>query len=175
MFIKKLYNYSKGGCVVFVVFINSFFFINFKQGVVAAPILQFGMFSSVFNINDTQTVALIYLNDTLLNYTDYSFAERDIILSHLDMYLLEKETNNASFATMQRVLGKVGMAKWMDKQVYSNTITDEQFTGWYKCLLEKVTKKNIYKLEVYSQKYLWNGSYLKSTGKGNKIIKIAIN
>jgi hypothetical protein len=175
MFIKKLYNYSKAGCIVFLFFIGSFFFINIKQGVVAAPILQFGMFSSVFYISDTQTVAQIYLNDTLLNYADYSFAKRDIILTCLDMYLKQKETNSASFVTMKRLLSKIGIGKWMNERLYSNDITDEQFTNWYKLLLERVTKKSIYKLEIYSQKYLWNGSCLKPTGTVNKITKIAIN
>ena len=174
MFIKKLYQHSKTTCLFFVGFIVAFVFINYKWGLVATPVLEYGMFSGSFHIKDTQTVMQIYLNDKRLDYTQYSVAQRDMIGSYPVAYLSEKEINDATFATMKRLLSKVGIGRWMQKEDYVNHITDETFAAWYKTLLEKITGEKINKLEVYKQKYLWDGNALAPAGEPNKINNLAV-
>lgn len=147
-------------CLLFIGFVFCFLFINYKWGVTATPVLQFGMFSGVFHIKDTQTVAQIYINDKPLNYADYSVAQRDKMTTYLSMYLSQKEINTFSFITMKRLLSKVGIGSLMQEQHYTNTITATNFSIWYKEMLEKITGEKINTLEVYNQKYLWDGNTL---------------
>ena len=175
MFIVKLYDYSKVSCCMLIVFILSFAVVNYKWGVVAIPVLQYGMYSSVFYTKDTQKVTQIYINDKVLNYADYSVAETDIMTICLDMFISQEKNNDMTYTTMKRILNKAGIGEWMKKQAYTNNITDEYFATWYKELLERITGEKIDKLEVYNQKYLWNGDYLEPIGPHTKITNIAVN
>jgi hypothetical protein len=141
---------------------------------VATPVLQFGMYSSKYYTKDTQTVTQIYINGNLIDYTNYSAPERDLMISYPDMYMNQKGINSSCFQTMKAILNRIGIGSWMKEEVYSNQVNDEQFTAWYKKLLEKITGEEINRLELSYQKYLWNGDQLAPLMTPIKIDNIAV-
>jgi len=169
MFIKKLYRYSKAVFFVFAAFIIAFVFINYKWGVVATPVYQYGMFSSVFHVSDTQVVYHIYVNDKHLDITKYAMAKRDMMLISLENYEKAKEINQPVFFTMKRILDKTGLGYLMSQPNYSNNINDTVFSMWYKKLLQKTTGFPVVKIAVFSQKYVWVNNLLNPVSSPEKL------
>lgn len=156
MFIKKLYQYNKVLCLSFIAFIGLFVFINYKWGVVATPILQYGMYSQVFHTTDTQTVYLIEANDVKMNSSEFSLTERDILQVYPFMYENEKKRNEAVYVTMKKYIRFTGMLRYMKFDRFMNQVTDSLFTDWYKTKIEKITGTPIHSLHVYRQHFIWN-------------------
>ncbi len=175
MFIKDLYQYSKTVFIAFVLFIVLFIFINYKWGAVATPVYQYGMFSSVFNIKDTQTVYHIYVNDKKLDITQYHFAERDMLLISLENYAKALKNNSAIFFTMKHLLDKTGAGNLMQQQNYSNTISDATFTVWYKKLLQQTIGYPVLRAAVFTQNYIWEGGSIKPVSTPQKLSILVAN
>ncbi|WP_462221946.1 hypothetical protein [Ferruginibacter sp.] len=169
MFIKNLYRYSKTAFIAFVLFIVLFIFINYKWGVVATPVYQYGMFSSVFRIKDTQTVYHIYINDTKLDISQYHFAERDMLLISLENYAKAPKNNSTIFFTMKGLLDKTGVGSLMQQSNYFNTVSDTNFTVWYKKLLQQTIGYPVLKTAVFTQKYILEGKSLKPVSSPQKL------
>jgi hypothetical protein len=154
MFLKKLYSYSKVMFFGFVVFVMVFVFINYKWGLTATPIYQYGMFSGKFYIKDTQAVFKIYVNSKLLDITQYSFAERDIILMTLEKYGQHVKTNESVYAVMKKIPERLGL-NIMQQELFTCNVTDKEFTEWYRKLLQGIVGYTIANLEVYEQPVAW--------------------
>ena len=63
----------------------------------------------------------------------------------------------------------------MKHEFYTNDVTDEIFTKWYRQLLEKITGQPFIKLEVYRQKVLWYNNTLKEIASPEKLPFIVSN
>lgn len=168
MFFTKLYNHSKALFLIVVLFLIAFVFLNIKWGAVASPIYQYGMFSGKVRMSDTQKVYRIYVNDRLLNLTQYSVSDRDKLLSFLDQYKYEKQKNAATFTTMRRLLLHTGIGNIMHEKIYTNNISDVQFTVWYKSMLQQIVGYRVTKLAVYTQLFKWESVTLKPIGSPEK-------
>ena len=175
MFIKQLWYYNKKATVVFVLFILSWFFINVKQGAVATPLLQYGMFSTNYYLKDTQNVLHIYVNDKLIDFTKYSISERDQLQTFLEYYLAHKNNNIMVYSTMKRILSKVYIGKFMNEEVYICKLSDEEFSQWYTKIIEKITQEKVFKLAAYYQKYAWQSGKLIAVSTPLKINCIVTN
>lgn len=121
----------------------------------ATPLLQYGMYSAPYYISDTQKVVQLYINNKVVDFSKLSMASRDQLQVSLENYLIEKKSNEMVFTTMQRILNKAGIGQWMKKEYYTNTITDEIFTRWYKKMAENITGENIIHLAAFQQQYIW--------------------
>jgi hypothetical protein len=146
-----------------------FIFINYKWGAVVTPVYQYGMFSSVFHIKDTQTVYHIYVNDTKLDITQYHFAERDMLIISLENYAKAPKSNSSIFFTMKHLLDKTGAGNLMQQAKYSNTVSDATFTEWYKKLLQQTIGYPVIKAAVFTQKYIWEGKILEPVSSPQKL------
>ena len=175
MFLKKLFHFNKVLCIVLVFFFASFCFINYKHGLVAAPVFQYGMYSDVFHKSDTQEVYHFYVNDKMIDLTKYDFANRDNILATVSYYKKSKQSNLDFYATIKRIFNKIGLGKFMLQDTYTNKITDEQFMDWYKKYLEHIIDSPIDKLVIYSQLYAWQSDFLKPVSTPEKIFSFGIN
>lgn len=175
MFLKKLYRFNKTAFFSLLLFLIAFIYLNYKWGVHATPVYQYGMFSSTFYMKDTQTVFKIYTNGQLLDVTKYSFIEADRLFVSLQNYAKQKNANESIYNVMKQVPAKIGFAGMMKHEVYSNDLTDEAFTKWYRQLLEKITNKPVTKFEVYQQKALWHNNALKEIASPEKISFIVTN
>jgi hypothetical protein len=169
MFIKKLYRYSKMGCTAFVAFIMAFIFINYKWGVVATPVFQYGMFSTPVHLKDTQIACRIYVNDQEIDITKYAFAKRDMLLVLLENYEREKVVNTEVFLTMRQLLKKTGVGYLMKQAYYSNNINDTIFTVWHKKLLEQMLGYPVVNAAVFRQKVILKNSVVQPVSSPEKI------
>jgi hypothetical protein len=161
MFLKKLWIYNKWIFFLLIFYVLLLLFFNYKGGAIATPVYQFGMYASKYNIKDTQTVCHIYVNNQLLDVSQYSYTDRDKLFISLENYEMQKENNPAVFMTMKRLLCKVGIGQFMDSAVYNNTITDYEFTQWYIKLLEKTIGYKVSSVEVFKQKYVMEAEGLR--------------
>lgn len=157
MFIKKLYQYNKTASCLFIAFIAAFAFINYKWGITAAPILQYGMFSSPMYLKDTQTVYVVVADGEIIDCSRLSLTNRDIIQLYPADYLRSKSVNAAVFNTMQPYIGLTGL---MQPVKYNPDVTDSSFTNWYKQKLQGILKRRIDSLQVFKEDFLWQGNTL---------------
>ena len=155
MFLKELWHANKKATVIFLLFISLWGFLNYKQGATATPLLQYGMYSEGYHVNDTQNVVRLYINDKAVDFSKLSMSARDQLQISLEDYLIEKQNNEMVFNTMQRILNNAGIGQRMKKEYYTNNITDKIFTAWYKKMAEKITGEKIVRLEAFQQKYIW--------------------
>ena len=162
MFLKKLWNYNKWIFSLLLLYVLLLLFFNYKGGAIATPVYQFGMFASKYNIKDTQTVYHIYVNNQLLDVSQYTYTDRDKLFISLENYEMQKNNNPAIFMSMKRLLGKVGIGQLMDSAVYNNTTTDYEFTQWYIKLLEKTIGYKVSSVEVFKQEYVMDNNRLRS-------------
>lgn len=172
MFFAKLYKHSKTLFISLIVFLFVFIFLNIKWGVVATPVYQFGMFSGIMHVRDTQTVFHFYVNDTLIDISPFSFAKRDMLQASILRFRQQEEKNKMVYTTMKRLLNTTGPGKLMYESLYTNALSDHQFKTWYRSRLEDIIGYPIKKMAVYSQYYVWQNGKLVSLNLPQKEIVI---
>jgi hypothetical protein len=155
MFIKKLYHYNKLLFGLLVGYILLFVFINYKSGLVVSPIIQYGMYSGVYKTTDTVTIYKIYANDSLVNFSNLSNAQRDVLETSLGLFSMEKSNNLAVFETMKRILSKMQVGKLMQIEKYSNNITPEIFKAWYMKQLSRIVGYTVTNVKIDLQTFIW--------------------
>jgi hypothetical protein len=160
MFIKKLYQHSKTLFFVFAIFLFSFFFINYKWGLVATPVLQYGMFAGIFNLKDTQTVYTVSANNKTISNAAISYTQRDIIQIYIERYQNYKAINESAYTTMKKYVGYTGLSSFMTLDKYAPIISDSVFTNWYKTKIEAITGESAQALMVHEQHYVWQNGTL---------------
>lgn len=156
IFIKQIYRHSKTACFIIIGFLLAYIYINFKWGVVATPILQFGMYSTPFYVNDTVEVYVVEANGKIINGSQLSFVERDIVQLFLYNYERQEAVNQNAYYTMHKYFEMAGLGRLMDYNRYNNHISDIEFTKWYKQKLEKIIHEPVHTLAVYKQNYIWH-------------------
>ena len=166
MFLKELYRYSKTGCFMVIAFLLAFIYINVKWGVVATPVLQFGMYSAPFHIKDTQEVYMVEANKKLINCGELSFTEGDIVQIFLHDYERQQAVNAAVYTTMHNYPGLSGLMNYSN---FTNHITDTVFTRWYKRKLEKIIHETVDSLSVFKQEFVWQLNELQPSGTPTKL------
>ena len=169
MFLKELWHFDKKLTVYFLLFISTWLFLNIKQGAVATPVLQYGMYSENYHRSDTLKVIRLYINNKPLNFSTLSMSARDQLQVSLENYLLQQQKNESVFNNMQRIFNKVGIGQWMKKEVYTNAVTDKQFTDWYVKLAEKITGEKIVALSAFQQKFTWQNGQLTAAASPEKL------
>jgi len=161
MFLKELYKHSKTSCFVVVAFLLAFVFTFIKWGIVAAPVLHYGMYSAPVHVSDTQEVYRLNINNKPVNFGALSFMDRDILQVSLSDYEKQATVNASVYNTMHRFLGFTGL---MSENKYSNHISDAEFTKWYKGKLKYITGSSVDSLSVYKQYFLWQQNELQPVG-----------
>ena len=169
MFIKKLYQYSKAMFFAFTVFVLAFVVINYKWGLVATPVLQYGMFSGVFHAKDTQTVYIVEANHKFINNGKISFTNRDIIQVYIDNYQRYKEVNWSAYNTMKKYIGYAGLSSFMTTDKFAPLVSDTLFTQWYRSKMETIIGEPITTLNVYRQHFVWQDTALAAIDAPSKL------
>lgn len=155
LFIVQCYRYSKAGTCAFVAVLVLFGVINYKQGAVATPLYELGMFSGVFHLQDTQTVYRIKINKHPLDWSTVDVAKRDQLIFSIIQYQKAQTQNAAIYHTMKNSLGRIGLESFMSEGAFTAVATPEQFAQWYKAFVGRLTNHNIQQLEVFTQQYCW--------------------
>lgn len=160
------------GCVAFVAFIMAFIFINYKWGVVATPVLQYGMFSSVSHIKDTQTVCIFVVNGSIINNAQISPTNSDLVQGYISNYQSYKSVNEFVYNTIKKYIRYIGLIRFMKYEKYNTIISDSAFTNWFKIKMKRITGYPIEKLAVYKQNFLWINSKITAIDTPTKLIFI---
>ena len=155
IFIKKIFVYNKAMAVVFAVFIFLFVFIGYKWGVVATPLLQYGMYSSISNFSDTQTVYLVEADNRLINNSEISVTDLDVLQIYIENYEKQDKINKSVYETMKNYINYTGLSYFMTYNKYSNQLADSVFANWYKTKVEKITGRSVNNLKVWRQQFVW--------------------
>lgn len=173
MFFKKLFRYNKSFCLVVVVFLLAYFYLNYKWGLIATPIQQYGMFSGKQFLKDTFTVYVVTANGKKINETTISQIERDAIQSYPEYYKKQEGNNEAVYNTMKKYFEYAGIAMDNQRFKYRNAINDSQFNYWFKCRIEKILNEPMHNPVVYQQKLIWENNSLKAIDSPIKFSFIA--
>ena len=158
MFLKALYQYHKGMFCLFVGFVCAFVFINYKWGMVATPIYQYGMFSGQQDLKDSFPLLQVYINEAPVNMSKYHFVEKDYMLVMPKKYLSAAGQNEQLRVTMQSFFAKFGGSRIV--RTTSDTLADTTiFMRWYQQQLGKFVPTPIRTIQITQQHYLWNGQH----------------
>ncbi len=175
MFLKKLYYFNKVFCTILIIFIAGFYFINYKRGLVVAPIFKYGMYSGVFHTSDTQKVVHLYINDKKIDLTKYDFASRDNLMVSVLNYKMSTQANIDMYEKIEPSFSKIGLSNFMQQDKYTNKVTDEQFMDWYKGYVGHIVGYPVNKIVVYSQLYTWQSDVFMPVSSPKKIFPLGIN
>ena len=166
---KKAWLQHKLIVILLCIYFALFTLFNVKQGIVVTPIMQYGMFSHIQNLSDTQKVYEFIINNKKISLNNFSFTERDIILTPLIAYVNHSKNNDDVFKSYSAVVAKCKINTDTYKANYYNKINDTLFTSWYKNKLSPIIKMKINTLEIYTQKYIWRNNALVKTDTAYKI------
>lgn len=155
LFIVRFFQYSKAGALAFIAVVFLFAVINFKQGAVATPLYELGMFSGVFHLQDTQTVYRININHEPLDWSTVDVAKRDQLIFSIIHYQKTQFQNAAIYHTMKNSLGRFGWGSFMREDAFTAVASPAQFAQWYKALVGRLTNRDVQHLEVFTQSYSW--------------------
>ena len=146
-------------------FLLAWFYINIKWGVVATPVMQYGMYSAPFHIKDTQEVYQVEANKKIINCGRLSFVDCDIVQLYLYDYERQQLVNKAVYNTMRKYIPFMGL----NAGIYINHVSDSAFTRWYKLKLEKMIGEDIFSLVVFKQRFVWQQDRMQSTDSLTKL------
>lgn len=173
MFCKKLYQHSKGLFWIFISFLFAFVFLNYKWGVVATPVYQYGMYSGPMYLSDTLHLMQVNINGKKLNMGEYPFASKDKMLVMPDKYLKSLHQNKAIQQSLQRIFTPVGMASLFNSDKYVQQVPPQLFMQWYRSQLQRFIHEEINAIEILQQDYLRQATHLVPLGTPQKIDGLA--
>ena len=140
----------------FVTFLLAFLFINYKWGMVATPVLQFGMYSGKHHLSDTITVYRVEANGRLIEPENISEGENDFIQTYLQLYPSHKENNRVVAQALSKYLGVFNGTK----SERPDTVTDQAFTAWFRQKMQRLVAEPISTLQATRQYFKWSDKRL---------------
>ena len=151
MFLKKLYRHNKTLFLLFTAYLCAFLYINYKWGVIATPVLQFGMYSGKYRLQDTITVYRVVANNRLIDPSLISAGQDDFIQTYLGLYPAYQENNRLVNKTFHSYLGFLPGGGIPAERL----VMDEAFTKWFKQNMQAIVAEPIQKLEANRQHFVW--------------------
>jgi hypothetical protein len=172
MFLKQLYRYNKKIFIAVLIFLVAFVYINYKWGIVAAPVLQYGMYSGPFYLKDTQSIYIVKANGKKINQAALSFTDRDFLQLYPQSYLSQKEINANCYGTIARFMRLVGLSGFMMQDKFTNQIDDIIFGKWYCDHIKQLTKNNVDSISLYRQRFVWADTQLQPVDTPVKLLSL---
>lgn len=162
MYLKKLYRYKKSLFALAVIGCAIQLIIFYKQGAVATPFLNYGMYSDKIVPASQYQVYKVYVDDKLLKGDDYSIQEWDKIYMPLYLYYGKDTINTQVIEVRNRLLNKLKLKKLVaDTSFFENSeFNDAAFKSWYASYLASFSRQASRNIRVVKQNYQWNGQYL---------------
>jgi hypothetical protein len=156
MYFIKLYQQNKFLFITVVVFLSAYLFLNFKWGVIATPVQQYGMFSGKFMIEDPLPVYWVKANGKMINHAQLSPIERDLLQAFPEYYQTEKSNNEAVYNSVRKfIFPGVPFNENSHKDKFFNRVNDTIFSNWYRAQVSKIINERVDSLEVYQQFFRW--------------------
>ncbi len=165
MFLKKLYRHNKTLFLLFSGYLCAFGYINYKWGVIATPVLQYGMYSGKYRLQDTITVYRVLANNRLIDPSLVSTGQNDFIQTYLGLYPAYQENNRLVTKTFHSYLGFLPGGGIPAERL----VTDEAFTKWFKQKIQAIVVEPIQKLEATCQHFVWQSRGLVPIDTASKL------
>lgn len=163
----KLYHYSKGLFVILVTFLLIFFYINYKWGVVATPIYQYGMYSSKLYTGDAYPAYTFEVNGKAIVLSKLPFPIRDQLIAGLERYLILEKINLKTIDALSPLYGY----SQIDNDILAGRISSEVFSKWYEQWVGSIVGEQVNTLMVYKSMVSWDNG-LKFISSPEKIYPI---
>ena len=152
LFLKKLYNHNKLLFLGFVLFIIIQLFLNFKQGLVAAPFMHFGMYSGASKIHSELSVTEIFINGEKLSAADFSATQWDKIQMPLELYCAQNKNGKSFYhQNIKRLLGVLKIPS--TEAIFYEQIPTADFLDRYKERLTSITREDINEIKILKCRY----------------------
>ncbi len=151
MFLVKLYHYSKGLFYTLIVLLLLFLYINFKWGVVATPIYQYGMFSNAWYNAGPYPAYTVELNRHTYQLSNLPFPVRDQCVVIFSRYLSLEANNQWAIKAMLPLYG----TSFNSDDVIAGRVSAEVFSKWFEQWLGKVTGEQVNSLIIYRSMVSW--------------------
>lgn len=161
MFLKDLYLHSKKLFIVVTLFVTTFLYINYKQGIIISPIYEYGMYSGYFHLQDTLVAYHIYVNDKIVDPAILNLAERDLVFISPISFYMQAEHNDINFLMSNNIFNKMHIGKIIVKSNFENNTLEKDFLNWYRKLLQKVFSIAIKRFAIYKQSYIYQDNNIK--------------
>jgi hypothetical protein len=143
MFLKEIYYHSKLALSLLILIIASFFYLNYKCGIVASPIHLYGMYSKPIFLTDTTSFIKITQDCIPLNSNKLTFAEIDLMQIYPYAFTKAIQNNKHCQTTLNPFV--FNMLKAAN---YDNIVNTKMFWAWYKQKVGTITGKSNFKLLV---------------------------
>ncbi len=161
MFLKKLYIHNKVLFFSVTAFLVAYLYLNYKWGIIATPVQQYGMFSGRHNLQDSLPVFTIRANGKIINNAGLSPIERDLLQSFPVYYMEQQKTNDATFYALKKYLFfKSIFSESRHQYKFYNEINDSVFTEWYTTKVGGIIHEKLTSIEVYQQIFTWKNNQL---------------
>lgn len=149
MFLLQLYRTNKWLVIAFVIWLVAFLVVNYKWGMVAGPVYQYGMFSKPMHLSESKTAYRIVVNGKPIQPALHAFAGRDVLYLSLERYVASEQQNKKVMHAMQPYLPAVRPG---DMRFYS-TLSGTEFLSWYAKRIYQVTGTVVRSLEIYEEQF----------------------
>ena len=169
MFLKALFKFNKLYFLVSVLLLFIFLFINYKWGMVAAPISHYGMYSGIYKTQTPKTIYTHTVNGKVINSQNLTIIQNDFLQSFPAFYENEKNINLAVFKTMLPYLSRLGLAREKDSAKFLNHYSEENFKNWYTEKLAGIVHEKIDSFSIQRQDYIWQENHLMPIAEATKI------
>lgn len=173
MFLQQLYRYNKFLFGALLVFITAMLIINYKWGVTATPVQQYGMYSRKMYLADTQKVIRLEADGQPVDFSKYSPVNRDLMQLPVIRFARQQQVNQTAFATMQGIFAKMGLSGLLHAHCFTNDTDTAVFNRWFKAKVENITGRKINSLRVSESYYVWDGKQLHETVSNINPVTIA--
>lgn len=173
MFLAQLFRYNKLLFFGVLAFLLLYIFLNYKWGIAATPVQQYGMFSGPAHINDSLAVYVVEVNGQTINESGITQTQRDIIQSYPALYANQATNNAAVYNVVSPLFTYMGISKEGHRAKFFNRTEEHSFGDWYKLKLARMINEPIRTLELYRQELKWYNGRLIANGEPVKISLLA--
>ncbi|MBX2922673.1 MAG: hypothetical protein KF746_10815 [Chitinophagaceae bacterium] len=162
MFFVKLYHYRRSLFALAVAACLIQLVIFYKQGAVATPFFNYGMYSDRILPKPQYEIYKLYVNGVLLKGDDYSIQEWDKI--YVPVYLFySKDTVNESMVEFRnRLLSKMRLTTLQENNCFfeNKYFNEAAFYNWYPKYLSTFSQHPVTNIRIIKQNYQWDGRQL---------------
>lgn len=169
MFLKQLYQHSKGLFLMFLLFVVAFVFLNLKWGMLSTPIYQYGMFSGPIYLKDTLRLTQVQVNGKAVNMSDQHFVSKDKMLVMPQKYLSATHQNSTVQKTMQGFFSKFGWGNLVELDGKDTLVNSHIFMDWYHQQLSATLHKKVDSIQLFQQTLIWDGNTIVPIGSPQKM------
>lgn len=151
--------------LLFVAYLLAFLFINYKWGMVATPVLQYGMYSGKHLLSDTMSVYRVVVNGRALEPAQLSSGQNDFVQTYLGLYPFYKENNLVVTETFRNSFSFLHPGNRASEKI----VTDKIFVDWFKQKMQTIVAEPINSLQATRQNFVWTDRRLVAVDTASKL------